>query len=187
MRRQGWGEWAPVVAGPPRGFAYADIEVASNAVVQVQALHWKSNRGVGPINMILRTASALQDEALADALAPPAGTRCGALLAGDLNPSLDDTELAPDPSLRYLIGRGWWWPFGHLTPKDRMTWQGYKSTPNIQFDHFLTRNLGQPRAEVGKTGRTSDHRPVIMTIRTEEVGLAPAARKPAATGAATTK
>jgi endonuclease/exonuclease/phosphatase family metal-dependent hydrolase len=177
VRRSGWGEWGPAVVVPPRGFAYAEIEVASNVVVQVQALHWKSNRGVGPINMILRTASALQDEVLAEALTPPPGTRCGSLLAGDLNTSLDAEEMVPDPSLRYLIGRGWWWPFGHLAPKDRMTWQGYKNTPSIQFDHFLTRGLGKPVAKVGKTGRTSDHQPILMTIRTEDVGAAPMAKQ----------
>lgn len=171
VRRCGWGEWGPAVAGPPRGFAYAEIEVASNVVVQVQALHWKSNRGVRPINMILRTASAMQDEVLADTLAPPAGTRCGTLLAGDLNTSLDDPKLSADPSLRYLIGRGWHWPFDHLSAEDRKTWQGWSNKPTVQFDHFLTRGLGTPRASVGKAGRTSDHQPILMTIRTEDVGL----------------
>ena len=174
-RRAGWGEWDQAVVGPPRGFAYAELELSSNVVVQVQALHWKSNRGVAAINMSLRTASALQIEAMAEAMVLPPGTRSGVLLAGDLNTSLDDPKLAADPSLRYLIGRGWYWPFAHLTPDQRKTWQGWSHTPSVQFDHFLTRRLGEPKARVGNADHISDHQPILMTIRSEDVGVV---RKP---------
>ena len=189
-RRTGWGEWDQSVVGPPRGFAYAELWLASNVVVQVQALHWKSNRGVAAINQALRTASAVQCEVLADTLAAPAGVRSGVLLAGDLNTSLDDEKLSADPSLRYLIGRGWHWPFAHLTPDQRKTWQGWSKKPSVQFDHFLTRGLGAPKARVGNAGHISDHQPILMSIQTEEVGRAvktPASAVPAAAPATPTK
>jgi endonuclease/exonuclease/phosphatase family metal-dependent hydrolase len=170
VRDSGWGQWGQAVVGPPRGFAYAELELASNVVLQVQAMHWKSNRGVAAINEALRTASALQCEVLASALLPPPGVRSGVLLAGDLNTSLDDAKLGADPSLRYLIGRGWHWPFGDLTPDQRKTWQGWSNKPSVQFDHFLTRGLGSPQARVGSQGHVSDHQPILMTLQTEDVG-----------------
>lgn len=187
-RRAGWGEWDQSVVGPPRGFAYAELALASNLVVQVQALHWKSNRGVAAINQSLRTASAVQCEVLADTLVPPPGVRSGVLLAGDLNTSLDDEKLAADPSLRYLIGRGWHWPFAHLTPDQRKTWQGWSKKPSVQFDHFLTRGLGTPKARVGNAGHISDHQPILMTIQTEDIGRlkAPQTVAPAAAQATPT-
>ncbi len=175
-RRTGWGEWDQSVVGPPRGFAYAELALASNVVMQVQALHWKSNRGVAAINQALRTASAVQCNVLADTLAAPAGVRSGVLLAGDLNTSLDDEKLSADPSLRYLIGRGWHWPFAHLTPNQRKTWQGWSNTPSVQFDHFLTRGLGTPKARVGNAGHISDHQPILMTIQSEDIGRITAPR-----------
>ena len=186
-RRTGWGEWDQSVVGPPRGFAYAELQLASNVVIQVQALHWKSNRGVAAINQALRTASSLQCEVLADTLVAPPGMRSGVLLAGDLNTSLDDEKLSADASLRYLIGRGWHWPFAHLTPDQRKTWQGWSNKPSVQFDHFLTRGLGAPKARVGNAGHISDHQPILMSIQTEDVGRVVKTPGPAAPAAAPAK
>ena len=172
-RRTGWGTWAQAVAGPPRGFAFAELQVASNALLRVTGLHWKSNRGVMAINQSLRVASALQLDYLAQSFTNPPGMRVGTLLTGDLNTSLDDDEMAADASLRYLIGRGWYWPFGSLTPDERKTWQGRSHTPSIQFDHFLLRGAGHPKAFVGETGHISDHLPVIVTLHTDEIGRGP--------------
>lgn len=165
----GWQDWLKAGLAPSRGFAWADLELKKGVVLHVQGHHWKSNRGIGSINRTLRTISAMQvDEWIAGRVSPNS-SRTGLLVAGDLNTSLDSPEMQPDPSLRYLLGRGWYWPFAHLAPDARCTIEGGWEHPPAHFDHILLKNTGKPLASVLRKPGVSDHSPVLIEISPDEI------------------
>jgi endonuclease/exonuclease/phosphatase family metal-dependent hydrolase len=99
-------------------------------------------------------------------------SRCpdaGVVVAGDFNTSLDDPRFQHDDSVRYMMGEGYYWPFAALSPDARKTWQGQGDYPAVQFDHFLTRNVGKPVASVPVTGSASDHRPIVISIDPDDI------------------
>lgn len=171
MRRGGQATWLRFFAGPPRGFTFAELELPDGKCLHVYGVHLKSNRGAQFVNQSLRELSSIQLTHFIRAIGQtdqcPAA---GVVIAGDFNTSLDAPMHRHDESIRYLIGSGMHWAFEGLKPEDRLTWFGRKGDfEPIQFDHFLTGNLGKPRGEVLKTGRVSDHKAIQIVIDTDDI------------------
>lgn len=171
MKRGGQAPWVRFFAGPPRGFTFAELQLPDDKCLQVYGVHLKSNRGAAFVNSTLRELSALQLTHFIDQLnqhdsCPSAGV----IVGGDFNTSLDERKFDHDDSLRWLIGSGMFWPFGTLTPDQRLTWLGEGTNfAAVQFDHFVMENLGEPVAKVLKTGRISDHQPIQVVIDTDDI------------------
>jgi endonuclease/exonuclease/phosphatase family metal-dependent hydrolase len=170
VRRGGQAPWVRFFTGPPRGFTFAELALPDQKCLQVYGVHLKSNRGPQIIDRSFREISAVQltqfiDQLTHDGTCPSAGVVVG----GDFNTNLDDAKFFADDSLRYMIGTGMYWPFASLKPDARKTWQGDSNYEALQFDHFVTVNVGAPVAQVLKTGRTSDHLPIEITIDTDDI------------------
>lgn len=161
-----------VVMGPPRGFIFAELELPGRKCLQVFGAHWKSNHGSPSVNFTYRELSALQMFQYAEWLEEPRpGCRgLAQLITGDLNTGLDEEKFLADDSIRYLIGQGFYWPFSPLEPAKRITWLGNKYHEPTQFDHFLIRAAGQPRARVLDGGGCSDHAPIELILNTRRIG-----------------
>ena len=184
LSRGGTAPWIKVFAGPPRGFVFAELRLPDDKCLQVIGVHWKSNRGLQPLNYAFREISAVQLRGFLDMLNTdtPHCPEHGTIVAGDMNTALDAERFSTDDSLRYLIGSGMNWPFLHVAPADRLTWHGDSFHEPVQFDHFLTENVGSPTARVLKAGLISDHSPIELVIDTadiaEESAPAPATARP---------
>ncbi len=171
MRRGGQVAWPRFFVGPPRGFTFAELELPGGKCLDVYGVHLKSNLGAPFVNYSLRELSAAElsffFSRLGDRATCPSA---GIVVGGDFNTSLDDPRFSRDDSLRYLMGSGMYWPFIALSPRDRLTWLGIgtKYEP-IQFDHFLTKNFGAPKARVVPTGQISDHQAIEMIVETDEI------------------
>ncbi len=171
LSRGGTAPWIKVFTGPPRGFVFAELRLPDQKCLQVAGVHWKSNRGLMPLNMAFREISALQLRGFLDMLNTdsPHCTQHGTIIAGDMNTSLDEVRFSTDDSMRYLIGSGMYWPFSRLTSAERITWHGDSYHEAVQFDHFLTANVGSPVARVLKAGLISDHSPIELVIDTDDI------------------
>ena len=161
-----------VFMGPPRGFIFAELELPGHKCLQVFGAHWKSNHGSPSVNFTYRELSALQMYNYAEWLASgnPDCRGLAQLITGDLNTGLDEVKFEDDDSIRYLMGQGFYWPFLPLKPEQRITWLGNQYHEPTQFDHFLIRNAGQPRARVLDGGGSSDHAPIEMILNTRRIG-----------------
>jgi endonuclease/exonuclease/phosphatase family metal-dependent hydrolase len=163
------GDWMRPFAGPPRGYAFAELKLPGDKRLMVYGVHLKSNRGTGVINRSMREASALEllaESAIAKRLWGKPGT--AVLFAGDFNTNVDDSKFESEGTIRAICASGFWWPFEPLKPAKRVTWHG-DDYPPIQFDHFFTWNAGRPRAKVLAYDDVSDHHPIEITVATDQV------------------
>src|SRR5690606_24704785 len=94
---------------------------------------------------------------------------CAVVIGGDLNTSLEDPRFAEERSLRALISAGLHWTFNDVPFGKRVTIPADGPYPDNTFDHILTGGLGKPRASVREYDQVSDHRPVIVNLRTSDL------------------
>lgn len=154
---------------PPRGFAFAAIELPNQRLLLTYSIHYKSNLGVPQHNVEKRT------EASRQFLEHVAGTikdytskgKLAVLLGGDFNTSLDDSRFSGDPSLRMLLSAGFFWTFDGVSLTDRNTIPASGGYPDNCFDHIFTLGLGKAQAKVVSVPGVSDHNPVILDFDTE--------------------
>ena len=161
--------WLQALSGPPRGFAFAELAVASNKSMRIFGVHLKSNRGVAVVNRTMREVSAVQLLAQATAMHQVwSGDGVATVLAGDFNTNLDSAQFKGEGTCELFLRTGFWWPFSLLAPSKRHTWHGSDYDP-IQFDHFFTANAGKPKATVLGFDDVSDHHPILIQIETGSI------------------
>lgn len=163
----GWFDrWKAGPIHPPRGYAFAALELPKGGFLLAYSLHQKSNGGDFLSNIAQRQEATRQllphiQEMLA--IYGPRGT-CAVVVGGDFNTSLEDERFAADLSLRALLTAGLHWTFAGVPFAERVTIPRKGPYPDSTFDHILTGGLGSPRATVRKYAGVSDHRPVIVEI-----------------------
>ena len=171
-----WEYWRKYLGGPPRGFAFAALELPDDICLLVYGVHFKSNRGIDLFNKSLRLAAAEQlvchTKAMVEQFKDCPQTAM--VVTGDFNTNPDNARFKDDPTLPYLFGQGWFWPFQKVPPKHRITWRGDSNFESTQFDHFFTQNLGEPKAWVWENiSYASDHLPIQIEIDTDKLKMQP--------------
>jgi hypothetical protein len=156
--------WLQALGGPPRGFAFAELDLGQGRSVRLFGVHLKSNRGVAVVNRTYREASSLQLVMQAAVMQRRwGGARVATVLAGDFNTNFDSDQFRGEGSLSLFRRVGFWWPFEPLAPAKRHTWHGSDYDP-IQFDHFFTVNAGTPTAKILGYDDVSDHHPIQIEL-----------------------
>lgn len=155
---------------PPRGFAFAALELPGNRVLLCYSLHLKSNSiGDTDDNIRTREESARQVLAHAEEMRILYSNRESTYLAvgGDFNFRLDSPEMAHEQTLELFEQDGFHSTWEGVPPHQRVTWPGRGGWPDATFDYILLKNLGTPTAGVLRqpTPDLSDHNPVEVRVR----------------------
>lgn len=164
-------EWKKVGgnAEPPRGFAYAAISVATDAVVMAYSLHLKSNAGGPPqLNIAKREESARQllvhigeietklkkDKRVA-----------GIFFGGDMNTNAENPQWAAEKTLRVFSDAGFANCWRDIPAAQRQTWLGNERFEPCTFDWLFYQRLGKQTATVVPSDRkVSDHAPIVVFL-----------------------
>jgi hypothetical protein len=95
-------KWVSSPADPPRGYAFAALQLSENRFILTYSLHLKSNLGDFAENVTMRCESARQLMVHAKEMLALYRQRgeCAVLIGGDMNTSLDDPKFAADPTLK---------------------------------------------------------------------------------------
>lgn len=109
-----WSEkWKSGSGDPPRGYAFAAIELPGHRFLLTYSLHLKSNIGAPAMNLLKRQEAGRQLFGHTEEMQKLYGLRgaCGHLVGGDMNTSLDDPRFEKEQTLRALIAAGLQWTF----------------------------------------------------------------------------
>lgn len=103
--------WTGGHYGPPRGYAFAALDVGGGRFLLCWSLHLKSNVGPLDANISMRAESARQLLAHVREMVVLYSQRgrCAVVVAEEMNTSADDPEFAKDPTLRGFTSAGLWW------------------------------------------------------------------------------
>jgi endonuclease/exonuclease/phosphatase (EEP) superfamily protein YafD len=158
-------EWKPAGrATPPRGFAFAAYELKPRQLLLVYCVHFKSNRGELPEDIMIRQEASRQLLSHIEAM-KHAYSGLGQLawvIGGDFNTSLDDPRFGEENTLRNLVKSGFSWIWQNVPTNSRMTLHGDQNYPAASFDHIFYRGLSLRQAQVVSTPRqASDHKPIV--------------------------
>lgn len=155
--------------GPPRGFAFAALQLPDGRTLLTYALHLKSNRDGVAVNIPVREESARQLLSHLGAMVKVYGAKgpLAVLVAGDLNTS-PDPEFAADKTLSILKGGGLDWTFEGIPLEQRVSHPGSGRYPDANFDHILTGGLGTHTATVQAVPGVSDHNPVVLDLKSDD-------------------
>jgi len=167
--------WVGGYSGPPRGYAFAALELSGGRFLLCWSLHLKSNVGQFDQNVSMRVESARQLLAHVREMVALYSRRgpCAVVVAGDMNTSADDPKFAKEPTMRGLIGAGLWWTHEGVPFAKRTTIPAEGSFPDNCFDHILTAGLGRPVAFVKAFPGISDHNPVVLDVDFSKADFAP--------------
>lgn len=149
---------------PPRGYAFAAIELPIKRLLLTYAVHYKSNLGIFEENVAKRTEASRQFLEHVSGVIQDYGvaSKVAILIGGDFNTSLDDKRFSAESSLRMLQTAGFYWTFQGVPFSERLTIPASGRYPDNCFDHILTMGLGAAQAKVVPVPGVSDHNPVIL-------------------------
>jgi endonuclease/exonuclease/phosphatase family metal-dependent hydrolase len=158
--------WKYGGANPPRGYAFAALQLPDGRFLLCYSLHLKSNLGELRTNIAMRQESSRQLLQHVVEMLKVYGQRgpCAVIVAGDMNTSLDDPKFAADASVRAMIAAGFHWTHEGVPFEKRTTIPANEKFPDNCFDHILTLGLGKPVASAKPFQKISDHYPVIVDI-----------------------
>lgn len=152
---------------PPRGYAFAALELPRGGLLLTYCVHMKSNGGGVEKNSPIREESATQLLTHSKEMEKLYKThgRTDVLIGGDFNSSMDDPRFRSDRSLRLLRGRGLIWAFQQVPFSKRVTIPASGMYPDGCFDHlFLSPSLKIREVLVPSAAGASDHNPVVVKI-----------------------
>lgn len=151
---------------PPRGFAFAALDLPDGRILLVYSVHLKANIGDTAMNILLREMSAGQIVSHVEdmmKLYPDAVVVVG----GDFNLLLEQEALAHERTVAIFEEAGFRWNWEGVPFERRVTWPARGRYGDACFDHFFV--LG---AEIVSTrilpefDALSDHRPVEIVLST---------------------
>ena len=159
----------PDGARPPRGFAFAALELPGNEILLCYSLHLKSNvSGTAEENKAVREESVRQVMAHQAEMEILYAARPGirTVVGGDFNTLLTQPAYADEQTLEIIKSEGFHWTWEGVPFSQRITWPGRGSFGDANFDHILTRGWGTPVARVlaQPSPDLSDHNPVEVTV-----------------------
>lgn len=161
--RSAWSQaWEPCGSEPPRGFAFAALDVHGLPVL-VYTFHFKSNLGDPDQNREKREEAARQLVEHAREMRAAYGTG-RVILAGDLNTDNPGVLQPSERTLQAMTDAGYLWTFQGVAPGHRVTFPGKGKYPPCCLDHIFVAGLGRPVAEVIAGAEGSDHLPVRVTV-----------------------
>lgn len=172
----GWSDvWQKDIVSPPRGYAFAAIELPGEHFLLAYALHLKSNLGELPVNIALREASAKQLLEHVPDMVQLYSRRAhvAVVVGGDLNTSLDDPTFTTDHTLSAWKAAGFHWTHEGVPFANRTTIPGKGGFPDNCFDHIFTAGLGKPTASVKAYNGISDHQPVVLDVDLSKADFKP--------------
>lgn len=167
-----YASWKPSLGedNPPRGYAFAAIQLPGGKTLLTYAVHFKSNRGDPkdlPLNIAARNEAAKQllaHIAAMTALYGPRG-KTAVLVGGDFNTSQEDPLFKSENSLRAIRKSGLTWVFSNVAFSKRITIPASANYPDNNFDHIFFSNLKLVRVSVGDGKASSDHNPVLAILQ----------------------
>jgi hypothetical protein len=151
---------------PPRGYAFAALNLPGDRFILTYSLHLKSNLGDSAENVAMRRESVRQLLTHAKEILALYRQRgpSALLIGGDMNTSLDDPKFGPDPSLRALRLAGLHWTHEGVEFAKRTTIPADNQFPDNCFDHIFTLGLGRHTAVAKPYQKISDHYPVVLDL-----------------------
>lgn len=156
---------------PGRGFTVAAVQLPGKTfrLLLVYSVHLKSNIAdteyQSQINYEIRNESIRQ---LLDHIRHMEETAfwgrvVGVVVGGDFNTN-QDGEFG-DRVVELMTEAGFYHTWEGVPRNERLTWRGKGDLNPVTFDHFFTRDLGAPQAEMLEvSNETSDHWPVKIVI-----------------------
>lgn len=166
-----WAEpFRATIPGIPRGPAVTALRTEDGAgVVLVYSVHLKSNRSrndkEAAINFLWRDESATQLLAHIAEMERVTfkGKVRGVIIAGDFNTNHDGQF--GDRVVDTLVVAGFHNTWAKVPKENRLTWRGNQQFPPVTFDYILTRDLGEPEAQLIEIpDGISDHWPVKVVV-----------------------
>ncbi len=160
---------------PGRGFSVAAIQLPGDTlrVLLVYSVHLKSNLAESEFqarrNYELRNESIRQLLEHIDEMESAFWDRVeGVIVGGDFNTNHDGQF--GDDAIEMMVDAGFHHTWGDTPREERLTWRGSDLYEPTTLDHFFTRGLGEPQAEmVEVSDETSDHWPVRITIPRDQL------------------
>jgi endonuclease/exonuclease/phosphatase family metal-dependent hydrolase len=166
-----WSEpWQPADIHPRRGFTVAILRpTPSLQLLAVYNVHLKSNRSDSEEQTQLNYAT--RNESIRQLLLHVAhleervfpGRIAGIVIGGDFNTN-DDGQF-DDEVVAMMTQAGFHHTWQGVAREDRLTWRGSDRFQPTTLDHFFTKGLGTPQAELlAVPDETSDHWPLRLEI-----------------------
>ncbi|MCC5839622.1 MAG: hypothetical protein JJT96_05810 [Opitutales bacterium] len=155
---------------PRRGFTAALIRIPNTfRFLLVYSVHLKSNLSRSEeerqrnydtrdesIRQLLAHIRHMQDTVFPDRIA-------GVVVGGDFNTNQDGQF--GDNVVSMMVEAGFFHTWSDVPREERLTWRGSDRFQPTTFDHFFTKGVGEPRAEMLEVpDDTSDHWPVRIFI-----------------------
>jgi endonuclease/exonuclease/phosphatase family metal-dependent hydrolase len=157
------------VVDPPRGYAYALLDV-DGELVACYCVHLKSNltrkETDRQMNILKRELAATQFLDRIRKTGDHNGRKVTRfVIAGDFNTTLDDPLYVSEGTIRSLLDTGFKDGFEGLAMKDRVTLPANGPYQDVTFDYVFHRGFGSRKdVRVMPPTEVSDHRMVILRI-----------------------
>ena len=158
------------VVDPPRGMAYALIDVDGD-LVACFSLHLKSNGQRGPrdhqLNILKRELAISQLLRFIEEMPPrPDGRKVEKfIIAGDFNTCLDEAAYLSEGTIRAVLDAGFAHCFDGVPVSERITLPGGDRYPDVTFDHIFWKGFGKQTAwRLAPKDDVSDHKLLSVTL-----------------------
>ncbi|HEY8899281.1 MAG TPA: endonuclease/exonuclease/phosphatase family protein [Chthoniobacterales bacterium] len=164
-----YSEWKPTLGPdlPPRGYAFAALQLPGGRLLLAYSVHFKSNLGGIDANVAPREEAARQLIAhireMTALYGPRGGT--GVVVGGDFNSDPDDSRYAKDHTIPMLRASALEWAFKNLPHGKRITIPAAHEFPDGTFDHILYSGLKLLKVSVADGTASSDHNPVAAQFQ----------------------
>jgi endonuclease/exonuclease/phosphatase family metal-dependent hydrolase len=166
-----WSEpWQMGDVKPRRGFTAATIRIPRSLdLLLVYSLHLKSNLADDHEDRLLNYR--MRDESIRQLLEHIRYMKetvfvdriVGVIVGGDFNTNND--EQFGDNAIQMMIDAGFHHSWEGVPREERLTWRGSNRFQPSTLDHFFTKGVGEPIAELLEVAdETSDHWPLRITI-----------------------
>lgn len=166
-----WSEmWKAAEIHPRRGFSAVAVALGGRRVLLVYSLHLKSNRSTSEEEAQLNFRT--RDESIRQLLSHVAEMEnvffkdrvAGVVIGGDFNTNGDGQF--GDHVVELLTAAGFHHTWTDVPREKRLSWRGNNRFEPTTFDHFFTKGLGKPVAElVDVSEAASDHLPIRLVIQ----------------------
>lgn len=164
-----WSErWAKAEPhDPPRGFAFAALELSEGRLLLAYNIHLKANIG-DPVVIREKRENAM-DQLLAHVermkSSFPQHELGGIIIAGDFNmgPELSQ-RVKYERTIKLLLKAGYQWSGEGIELESRITLPGSKHHRDASFDHVFSKGLNVLSHRVLPIDEASDHYPVVVVL-----------------------
>jgi endonuclease/exonuclease/phosphatase family metal-dependent hydrolase len=148
---------------PPRGFAFAALDIGGEHPLLVYTCHLKANGGDPERNIRLREESARQMVAHVEDMQADF-PEAMVVIGGDFNLLLNQADMAHERTVEILKEAGFVWGWEGVAMNDRVTWPSDGRYPDASFDMFMFRGVEGRCSVLVRYEELSDHLPVFLSV-----------------------